>query len=178
VQRHESSFCVEASPAEIWLLWFPPRPADLPPEEMQVLEMDDIRIEIMFSGNDIHDGLVRHCRYAIPKYMMTGGVAESWELITDVVPNTSYRYRAITRPPFAFAEGRQWLEDRGDGNTRVHFSESYAVSNPLLRRLLERRLHDRISRDNDKLIKDRVQKGLAMLRSFSAGEPKDGHRPQ
>ncbi|OBB03387.1 polyketide cyclase / dehydrase and lipid transport family protein [Mycobacteriaceae bacterium 1482268.1] len=173
MQRYESSFVVEATPAEIWLLWFPPWPPNLPRGELHVLEMDDVRIEIAHPGDAVHEGLVRHCYYAVPKYLLSNGKAESWELVTDVVPQVSYRYRAVTRPPFAFAEGRQALEDLGNGYTRVHFSESYSVSNPILRVLLERRLHAFISRDNDTVIKAAVERGLAMLRAAADGAGKE-----
>ena len=66
------------------------------PREIQVIEADGVRIEIVHRGNQIHEGLVRHCHYPIPKYLLSQGVAQSWELVTDVVPNASYRYRAIT----------------------------------------------------------------------------------
>ena len=170
MQRYQSSFVVTGSPAEVWLLWFPPPPPDLAPGTPQVLEMDDVRIEILHRGNEIHDGLVRHCYYRVPKYVLSGGKAQSWELVTDVVPDTSYRYCGITSPPFAFAEGKQWLEDLGDGRTRVHFCESYSVANPLLRALLERRLHAFISKDNDNVIQAAIESGLQALRlALSAG---------
>ena len=165
MQRYQSSFVVTGLPAEVWQLWFPPRPPDLPPGKPQVLEMDDVRIEIIHGGDDVHEGLVRHCYYRVPKYVLSAGKAQSWELVTDVVPNVSYRYRGITRPPFAFAEGKQWLEDLGDGQTRVHFFETYSVSNPLLRLLLERRMHAFISKDNDTVIQAAIERGLLALRS-------------
>lgn len=164
MQRFETSFVLEALPAEVWQLWFPARPPDLQPGEMQIIERDDVRIEILHPGNEVHDGLVRHCCYPIPKYLLSGGVAQSWELVSDVVPNVSCRYRAITRPPFAFAEGSQSLEDLGNGRTRVHFRESYSISSPVVRRLLERRLHARISRENEAMF-HRLEQGIAQLRS-------------
>lgn len=156
MQSHQSSYVVNGLPEEIWQLWFPGLP---------VIEMDDVRIEIVHPGNDIHEGLVRHCYYRVPKYLLSGGRAQSWELVTDVVPNVSYRYRAITRPPFAYAEGEQRLEGLGDGRTRVHFAETYTVANPLMRALFERRLHAFISRDNDTVIKAAIERGLNQLRA-------------
>jgi hypothetical protein len=99
----------------------------------------------------------------VPKYLLSRGVAESWELVTDVVPNVSSRYRAVTTPPFAFAEGNQRLEDLGDGRTRVTFVETYSIRNPLLR-FLERPVHRFISRDNDRLISEGIKAGIAALR--------------
>lgn len=98
MQRYESSFVVTGLQAQVWQLWFPPAPPDLPAGQPQVLEMDDVRIEIIHAGDDVHEGLVRHCFYPVPNYVLSRGKAQSWELVTDVVPNVSYRYRAITRP--------------------------------------------------------------------------------
>ena len=56
------------------------------------------------------------------------------------------------------------LEDLGDGRTRVHFTETYHVFNPVMRALLERRVHDFISKDNDTLMKAGVEAGLRALR--------------
>ncbi|EKF25001.1 polyketide cyclase / dehydrase and lipid transport family protein [Mycolicibacterium hassiacum DSM 44199] len=156
MQSHRSSFVIDGLPEEIWQLWFPGLP---------VIEMDDVRIEIMHFGDADNEGLVRHCHYRVPRYLLSGGRAQSWELVTDVVPNVSYRYRAITRPPFAYAEGEQRLEPLGDGRTRVHFAETYSVANPVLRVLFERRLHQFISRDNDTVIKAAIERGLQQLRA-------------
>lgn len=177
MQEHQSSFVVHATPAEVWGLWFSPPPPGLGPGEVQVIEMDDVRIEILHRGDDRHEGLVRHCWYPVPRFLLSRGVAQSWELLTDLVPNESYRYRAITRPPFATAEGRQWLEDLGEGRTRVHFAERYSIANPVLRRLLERYLHGVISRNNDRAIQNGVQLGLEALRAAAAPATGGADRP-
>ena len=46
----------------------------------------------------------------------------------------------------------------------MHFTETYHVFNPVMRRLLERRVHDFISKDNDVLMKQGVEAGLKALR--------------
>jgi hypothetical protein len=56
--------------------------------------------------------------------------------------------------PWAICSGRRprgWtrLEDVGGGKPRVHFRETYEVFNPIMRVLLEKRVHDFISKDND-----------------------------
>jgi hypothetical protein len=164
MQRHELSFVVDATPAEVWSVWWPPAPK-LGPGEIEVKEFGPVRIEILHQGDEHHDGLVRHCYYRVPKFLLSGGVAESWELVTDVVPNVSSRYRAVTRPPFAMAEGTQRLDDLGDGRTRVTVTETYTMANRLLRPVLERYLHRFISRDNDRLVRTGIEMGLAHLRS-------------
>lgn len=151
VQAHEKSFIFDAPPADVWALMWPPAPPDLTAGEIQVIEFGDVRIEIVHQGDENHDGLVRHCYYPIPKYVLSRGRAESWELITEVVPNVSCRYRAITRPPFAEVEGFQRLREVGDGRTELTFTETYSIRSSLLRVLLERPLHRAISRDNDQL---------------------------
>ncbi len=129
------------------------------------MEMDDVRIELLHPGNGVHDGLVRHCHYPVPRYLLSRGIAESWELVTDVVVNQSYRYRAITKPPFAVAEGRQWLEDLGDNHTRVHFYERYEIASALLRPFLEGPVHRTISTHNDELIERGIRMGMEFLRA-------------
>jgi hypothetical protein len=92
-------------------------------------------------------------------------VAESWELLTDIEPGRSSHYRAITKPPFATAEGWMTLDDLGDGRTRITLVETYTIVNRALRVALERYLHAYISRDNDELIQAGVEAGLRYLRS-------------
>jgi hypothetical protein len=50
----------------------------------------------------------------------------------------------------------------------VHFSETYHVFNPLLRALLEKRVHAFISKDNDRLIKQSLETGVGYLRKAKA----------
>ena len=50
---------------------------------------------------------------------------------------------------------------RRDGRTLVHFMERYHVFNPLMRVLLEQKVHHFISKDNDKLVKAGIERGLA-----------------
>ena len=164
MQKHQSSFVVEGSPAQVWNLWFGSIPAQRSSEPF-VIERDSVQIEVLHPGDAVHDGLVRHCGYPVPRYLLSGGVAESWELVTEVVPNQSWRYQAITRPPFAVAEGRQWLEDLGDGRTRVHFCESYEITNGLLRPFLEGPVHRMISTNNDKVIERGIRMGMEALRA-------------
>ena len=76
-----------------------------------------------------------------------------------------WKYNAVGKPLWSEAEGRTRLEDLGDGQTRVHFSETYRAFNPIMRVLLEKRVHDFISKDNDRLIKDSLTKGVQMMRA-------------
>jgi len=44
------------------------------------------------------------------------------------------------------------LTDLGDGRTRVTFVEEYEAFNPIMRVLLEKTVHRRLSRDNDTIL--------------------------
>jgi hypothetical protein len=46
----------------------------------------------------------------------------------------------------------------------VHFSETYHAYNPVLRVLLEKRVHRFISRENDRVIEETLNKGIKWLR--------------
>jgi hypothetical protein len=144
VQHHEYSIDVNAPPEEVWeVFWY--RGADRPQAKIG-------RIDILHPGNEVGEGLVRHCHFPVPKWLLSGGVGKSWEWLTEVKPHESWRYDAIGKPLWSRAEGHTRLEDLGDGRTRVHFSESYEAFNPVMRVLLERRVHQRLSRDNDSIL--------------------------
>lgn len=155
MQEHRHSVDVDGTPEEVWrLFWYRgPRPQQGP-----------VRIEILHPGDETGEGLVRHCTFRVPRYLLSGGVGQSWELLTEVVPPVSWRYDAVGKPLWSKAEGFTRLEDLGDGRTRIHFAETYHAFNPVLRRLLERRVHRFISRDNDALIASAVNGGLARMR--------------
>jgi hypothetical protein len=76
----------------------------------------------------------------------------------------SAKYYAIGKPLWSRAEREHRLEPLPDGRTRVHFVERYYVFNPLMRLLLERRVHHFISKDNDKLVRDGIVSALAARR--------------
>ena len=104
-------------------------------------------------GDEIGNGLVRHCTFPVPRFLLSGGVGQSWEWLTEVRLHESWRYDAIGKPLWSRAEGFQRLEDLGDGRTRIHFTERYETFNPWMRRIgLERYVHNRLSRDNDTLL--------------------------
>ena len=51
-----------------------------------VIEHGDVRIEIVHPGDDAGLGLVRHCDFRVPRYLGSGGVGRSWEVITESRP--------------------------------------------------------------------------------------------
>jgi hypothetical protein len=168
MQDHRYSFVVEAEPEEVWKVLHPRRPRNLAPGEIQVIAHGDVRIEILHPGDEHGNGLVRHCRFRVPRYLLSGGVARSWEWVTEVEPPVSARYDAIGKPLWSRAQGWHRLEDLGHGRTRVHFRETYHVFNPVMRFLLERRVHRFISKDNDKLMEEAIRAGVAHARRRAA----------
>ncbi|MHB8439861.1 MAG: SRPBCC family protein [Acidimicrobiales bacterium] len=162
MQRHEYSVVVDGTPAEVWaLFWYRgPRPDPGP---------DGVRIDILHPGDEVGEGLIRTCRFRVPRYLLSGGVGRSWEWLTQVTPYESWKYDAVGKPLWSQAQGWTRFEDLGDGRTRVHFTETYHAFNPVLRWLLEKRVHRFISKDNDRLITDAVNGGLRMMRARRAG---------
>ena len=161
MQDHRYSFEIEATPEELWRLFWGRKRGD-------VLKNGDVTIEILHAGDDTGEGLIRHCRFRVPRYLLSGGRGVSWEWLTEVRPCESWRYDAVGKPLWSRASGWTRFERLEGGRTRVHFRETYHVFNPLLRALLERRVHAFISRDNDVLIKQAVERGLAALRARGA----------
>jgi hypothetical protein len=84
----------------------------------------------------------------VPKYLLSGGKGRSWETVTEAKINKLSRYVAIGKPLWSRAEGYHELEEQPDGTTVLTFHETYHAYNLVLRFLLERRVHARISRDN------------------------------
>ena len=159
MQAHHFHVDIAATPDELWELFWLRR---------ALTQNGDVTIEILHRGDDIGEGLVRHCTFRVPRYLLSGGRGQSWEWLTEVTPKVSWKYNAVGKPLWSEAEGRTRLEDLGDGQTRVHFSETYRAFNPIMRLLLEKRVHDFISKDNDRLIRDSLTKGVQMMRAVRA----------
>ena len=169
MQDHRFEFEVDASPAEVWAVFWAPK------YRGQVIEHGSVRIEILHPGDEkTGEGLVRSCHFPVPRWLLSGGRARSWEWLTEVHAPESWRYDAIGKPLWSQASGWTRLEDLGDGRTRVSFRETYHVFNPVLRGLLERAVHRFISRDNDVLMKRAIEAGVAALRA-ARGERSGEH---
>ena len=146
VQRHEFSIELDAPPADVWeVFWYraPDRPQ---PKDVKT------RIEILHPGDEAGNGLVRHCYFPVPKWLLSGGVGQSWEWLTEVTPYESWRYDAVGKPLWSRATGWTTLTDLGNGRTRVTFVEEYEAFNPIMRVLFEKRVHESLSRDNDTIL--------------------------
>jgi len=168
MQEHRYAVEVDGAPREVWeLFWYRGRRRPT---------SSGVSIEILHPGDEVGEGLIRHCTFRVPRYLLSGGTGQSWEWLTEVTPYESWKYDAIGKPLWSCAEGRTRLEDIGDGRTRIHFAETYHAFNPVLRVLLERRVHRFISRDNDRLITTAVNDGIRRLRAArraAAGEGPD-----
>ena len=167
MQEHGFSFEVDGTAQEVWRSLHP-RLKPLPDGERRVIEHGDVRIEIVNPGDDNGLGLVRFCQFRVPRYLLSGGVARSWEVITESRPNEFSRYEAVGKPLWSKATGWHRIEEIGEGRTRVTFGETYEAFNPLARRLLEARVHRFISKDNDVLIRRAVEQGVAAQRARAA----------
>lgn len=156
MQEHRHSVDVEATPQELWqLFWYRgPRPQS----------NGAVQIEILHPGDEVGEGLVRHCTFPVPRYLLSNGRGQSWEWLTEVKPYESWRYDAVGKPLWSRARGFTRLEDLGNGRTRVHFTETYHAFNPVLRAVLEKRVHRFISKDNDRVIGQTLEKGVRWLR--------------
>ena len=169
---HSYSFDVDATPAEAFnALHHRPRRKRAEPggaAERRVIEHGDVRIEIVNEGDELGLGLVRHCTFRVPRWLLSGGKGRSWESITEVQENQLIRYEAVGKPLWSRAEGCHRFEDLGDGRTRVTFEETYHAFNPIVRRLLERRVHRAISADNDRLVKAAIEQSVAARRARKA----------
>jgi hypothetical protein len=163
MREHRYAVVVDGTPREVWeLFWYrgPRRPTST-----------GVSIEILHPGDEVGEGLIRHCTFRVPRYLLSGGVGHSWEWLTRVTPYQSWKYDAVGKPLWSQAEGRTRLEDLGDGRTRIHFSETYHAFNPVLRVLLERRVHLFISKGNDRLITSAVNEGIGRLRAARRAAP-------
>lgn len=160
MQDHRFDFVVNGTPDEVWdVIWRRMR---------RGIVTDTVKIEIYHQGDEDGNGLVRHCDFPVPKYLLSKGKAQSWEWITEAKRPVSWRYDAIGKPLWSRASGWTRLEDLGGGKTRVYFRETYEAFNPVMRVLLEKRVHHAISKDNDRLIEASIVASLTRLHERQA----------
>jgi len=164
MQQHRFSFEVDATPEEIWAVLHP-RVRPRPPGDHRVMEHGGVRIEIVNEGDEKGEGLVRRCRFPVPKLLLSGGVGRSWECVVEVRPNEFSRYEAVGKPLWSEATGYHKVEDLGGGRSRVEFGETYHAFNPILRLVLEKYVHRFISTDNDRTVQSAIEQGVAARRA-------------
>jgi hypothetical protein len=157
VQDHTYSVDVAGTPAEVWRVFWSHRSG--------VRRHGEVTIEILHPGDADGNGLVRHCTFPVPKWLLSGGRGVSWEWLTEVKPGESWRYDAVGKPLWSKATGWTRLEDLGEGRTRIHFRETYWAFNPVLRALFEGRVHAFISKSNDTTLARSIETGIEMMRA-------------
>ena len=147
MQRHEVAFEVDAPAHRVWRLLHPKVPEDA--TVPRTFEHPGGSITILREGDEHGAGLVRTCTFAVPKWLLSGGMARSGEVVTEARRNEYARYEAVGKPLWSKAEGWHTLEpvDGGEG-TRLTFVETYHAHNPVTRVLFEARVHRFISRHN------------------------------
>ena len=59
MQDHEYSFEVDASPEEVWSIFWGKKTGD-------IMEHGNLRIEILHGGDEQGEGLIRHCHFPVP----------------------------------------------------------------------------------------------------------------
>jgi hypothetical protein len=160
MQDHSYSIVVDGTPEEVWAIFWSQRSG--------IRTHGDVTIEILHPGNADGDGLVRHCTFPVPKWLLSGGRGVSWEWITEVRPHESWRYDAVGKPLWSKATGWTHLEKAGDGHTRITFRETYQAFNPVLSYLFEAPVHRAISRSNDETLTASINDGIRRLRQAAA----------
>ena len=149
MQRHETSFTVTAPPHRVWRLLHPRNSPDA--VVPRTFEHPGGSITILRDGDEHGAGLVRTCTVPVPRWLLSGGIARSWEVVTDARIDEYARYEAVGKPLWSTATGEHRLTPLDDGQrTHVTFVETYHAHNPLTRALFEARVHRFISRDNDR----------------------------
>ena len=150
MQRHEVSFVVDAPPHRVWRLFHPKTPPDA--AVPRTIEHPGGTITILRDGDEAGAGLVRTATFPVPRWLLSGGIARSWEVVTEARRNEYARYEAVGKPLWSRAEGWHTLEPVDDGGgTRLTFVETYHAFNPVVRFLFEARVHRYISRNNHQI---------------------------
>ena len=139
-------FSVDAPAKKVWRVLHPPPAPNAP--KPRVIEFPGGSIEIWAEGDEAGEGLVRTCVFQVPKYLLSRGKARSWETVTEAKLHKLSRYMAVGKPLWSRTEGYHELDEQPDGTTMVTFHETYHAFNPILRFLLERPVHQSISRHN------------------------------
>jgi hypothetical protein len=160
VQVHEYSVEVDGTPEEVWRIFWSQRSG--------TVTHGEVTIEILHPGDPQGEGLVRHCSFPVPKWLLSRGRGVSWEWLTEVHPPESWRYDAVGKPLWSKAAGQTRLEPRPGGRTCIHFRETYHAFNPVMRLLFERRVHQAISRSNDDTLASSITSGVRQLREYRA----------
>lgn len=145
-QEHVAELVIEAEVPAVWRTLHPRRPAGT--ELPWRIDYPGGSIEVVADGDDAGQGLVRLCTFRVPRYLLSGGRARSFETIVEARIEELSRYSAVGKPLWSRAEGWHRLEEVGEARTKLTFWERYEAFNPLMGCLLEQRVHRFISSSN------------------------------
>jgi hypothetical protein len=146
MQSYTVRFHIDAPPKKVWRVLHPPVPPNSP--RPRVLAWPTGSMEILHEGDEAGEGLVRTCIFPVPKYLLSGGKARSFETVIEAKLYKLSRYVAYGAPLWSRAEGYHQLDEQPDGTTELTFHETYSAFHPVARLLLERLVYKTIARDN------------------------------
>lgn len=146
MHSYTATFAVDAPVRTVWRVLHPPVPENAP--SPRVITYPAGSIEVLYEGDEAGQGLVRTCVFDVPRYLLSGGKARSWEVVTEARVDEIARYVAISKPLWSRAEGYHRLAKGPGSSTLLTFHETYHAFNPVARVLFERRVHAKISADN------------------------------
>ena len=118
MRRHEFSVEVPHSPRRLWALF---QRYDLWKEYAPGV----LDVEIVHPGDAAGNGLLRRVIYPLP----FGRRGESFELVRNVRENEGYDYLMLRTG----LSGEMRLEPLGPNRTRLHFNETFHMTQPVLR---------------------------------------------
>ena len=151
MQRHEVSWIVDAPPHRVWRVFHPKTPPDA--VVPRTFEHPGGSITILRDGDEDGAGLVRSCTFPVPRWLLSGGMARSFEAVVEAKRNEFSRYEAVGKPLWSKAEGWHTLEPVDGGErTRLTFVETYEAFSRVARVLFEARVHRFISHSNSQII--------------------------
>ena len=114
-----ATFAIEAPVHRMWRVLHPPVPADA--ASPRIIDYPAGRIEVLHEGDAAGEGLVRTCVFNVPRYLLSGGKARSWEVVTEARVDEISRYVSISKPLWSRAEGYHTMSEQSDGSTLLTF---------------------------------------------------------
>jgi hypothetical protein len=109
MREHALEMIVDAEVPAVWRTLHPRRPGAEVPWR---IDYAGGTIEVLTDADEAGQGLVRLCTFRVPRYLLSGGVARSFESIVEARLNELSRYSAVGKPLWSHAGGgtawRRW----------------------------------------------------------------------